>query len=381
MTSLFDQLEQQLRDAAHERVAARGPVRRGGHPRAWLRAGARTVPVAVALVTTIAVVAVALVLAHHSSAPTPAPGGGEPAGLPAIGSARARRELVYIRRATAATLKSPACTTRAPEQPAVLRGTPSPALRSALAVLRRPAGPQDHLSPQALEGITGIYPGAERLARVTRGVTYYLVPVRTDPGAGQPTLRCLAAQRTALRQALPSIPHALRAQTQALQTELIAFDRRLISSPPQDGVCLLTRMRGGGGSSCSETLAQIRRGTGGLQESEYTYTDVVPDGVATVSLRFAAHDGRAAQTVSSPVVGNLFVASAPGPHALPGAAQPSVVEWRAADGRVLHRFLAPTSLAATCRHRLAACLALYGSGVEEQASSSSSTTASAAPAH
>jgi hypothetical protein len=378
MTSLFDQLENQLRAAAHERAAARGPIRRGGRARAWLSAGARSVPVAVALVTTIAVVAVALVLAHHSSVPTPpAPGGSGPAGLPAFGSARARREIGYVQRATAATLKSPACTTRAPAQPAVIHGTPSRALLATLAVLRRPAVRGDHLGAAALEGITGLYPGAERLARVAGSIAYYLVPVRIDPAAGQPTSRCLAAQQAALRQALPSVPRALRAQTQALQNELIAYEHRLISSPPQDGVCLLTHGRGGSASSCSETLAAIRHGIGGLQENEYTYSDIVPDGVATVALRFAALDGRPAHTVSSSVVGNLFVASAPGPHTLPGAAQPSAVVWRAADGRVLHRYVAPTSAAAICRRDVAACLVLEG--LTESAGSGSAT--SAAPSH
>jgi hypothetical protein len=376
---LFDRFEDQLRDAAQAQVAARGHRLVARRVSGWLRAGGRAAPVAIAVATTVAIAVVALVLVHHGGAGTASPG----AGLPGLDSPQATRDFKYIRAATLSTQRSAVCRARGAQPPAVIRGAPGAALTSSLAVLRRAASAADRLPPHAVEGTDGVYAGAARRARVLHGATYYLVPVRVYPDAGQPTPRCLDAQLAAVRRALPSIPAEDRGSTAAFERALVAFDRRLISAPQSDGLCLVSHSRTAGSQECGITPAQLR--TGVLEGSDNGRTDsgIVPDGVASVTLRFPASRDGPARAVTGAVVGNVWVVSDPSP-----AEGNPIVVWRAADGRTVHTINPPSraQAVAACRQDPIECLAVSGasasgggssSGASSSSSSASATTASA----
>jgi hypothetical protein len=375
MTPFFDDLETQLRTAAHERVGS--PARmRVRHARRWLRSGVRGLPVAVAVATTIAIVVVALLLVRHNTGgPAQTPGGGPPSTLPNLSSPQARRELGYIQQATAATRRSPACRVRHFPRRSIIHGSPAKALLSILGVLRRPAMPADRLSPNESLGMPmAVYAGATRRSLVAHGVSYYLIPARQDPSAGQPSASCFAAQQAALGRALPTIPAALRAPTRALQARMIDYDRRLITQPPQDVICLATLAHNSGGASCGETAAAIGRGVPSLQEdgNSHTVSGLVPDGVASVTLRFPASAGHPAVSVTAPVSGNVFAARVTRTADVTRVA-PTIV-WRSAQGGTIRTISQPSpdAVAAMCRRHPVQCLTVSG-GTTEHASSSSST--------
>jgi hypothetical protein len=379
MTPFFDDLETQLRRAAGERAGSAstsGARRAARRAQTWLRAAARGIPIAVAIATTIAIVVVALLLVRHGTGgPAQTPGGGPPSTLPNLSSPHARRELGYIEQATAATRRSPACRVRHFPRQSIIHGSPAKALLSILGVLRRPAMPADRLSPNESLGMPmAVYAGATRRALVAHGVSYYLIPARQDPSAGQPSTSCFAAQQAALVRALPTIPAALRAPTRALQARMIAFDRRLISQPPQDVICLATYAQNSGGASCGGTAGTIARGASSLQEdgNSHTVSGLVPDGVASVTLRFPAAGGRPARAVTTAVHGNVFAVRAAVPTTQAEAEPIEVL--RSANGRVIRTITPPSrsAVAATCRRHPIQCVALSGA-TTEQASSSSST--------
>ncbi len=264
MSPFFDDLEAQLRDAARTRSAAQpapvAPSRRG-----WLRAGLRSAPVLVAVATTIAVVAAALVLIGHGQRGGP-PSGGSPTPPTSVGAlfaqpkARLRRELRYIEQATHAMEASPGCHAPPTGRMKTSQGRPSQALTSILGVLSRPATAADRLRLSALSGEPEIvYVNYVRRAMVRAGISYYIVPVRNEPGVGVPTRRCFARAVAALHDELPDIPSALRRPTVALQTRIIGFGSRL--DKPQDAICFVTQARNEGGSSCAD---QPPRSTTGM---------------------------------------------------------------------------------------------------------------------
>jgi hypothetical protein len=67
---------------------------------------------------------------------------------------------------------------------------------------------------------------------------------------------------------------------------------------------------GAGGGSCT-TAAQAELG-GLLESNGSTFSGVVPDAVATVTVRHPADSSAAAQTFTSHVVGNVFAVRIPG---------------------------------------------------------------------
>jgi hypothetical protein len=191
-------------------------------------------------------------------------------------SRQLRRELAYITAATQRVQSSATCQVRQPSTPSVVHGSPSPALLSALGVLRRPATPADRLGAASLEGIPDTYAGYTRRAVATHGTAYYIVPARTDPATWSPSSRCFALQEAALARALPTIPAPFRAPTRALQAKLIAYARNLVARAPRDTLCLVTVGPGNGsGAACGDTLAAIQH-DGLPTDDNGTFTAIVP---------------------------------------------------------------------------------------------------------
>jgi len=369
MTSFFQDLEEQLREAAHERTSsARAPVTPPApRRRRWLAGGVRLLPVAAAIAVTLAVVAGALVLLGHRGGHAPvkpathAPGTDMATIVRTTSPSQLKREFALMGAAARKVQASPVCHV-AETAPVIIRTPPGHALLSTLGLLRRPATPADRLPAHALDmagsGVS-IYAGAARRALLGGQLATFIVPIRQSPNAGFPSDRCFALQVAAVKQALPSMPAKLRAPTWALANAFVAYDRSLAGHAPIDGICEITILSHNGRSSgCGMTVSQIRAGTL-PEEDNGTFSGLVPDGVASVTLRFAASAGHAPRTATVRVHDNgyrVHVAGLP----LTRASFPTVT-WRDASGKVLRTYSEPpmanpSSLKQLCAKHPATCV-------------------------
>jgi hypothetical protein len=402
MSSLFDRLEDQLRGAANAQVGARpgaapaAPHRsaRPGRLRTWVTTGGRMLPVGLALASAAAVVIAAFTLLHGGSrSATKPPAGGGGSSLPSPWSARARREGHELSRLLAPVQRSAVCKTPSGPGPEGPTGRPGRALRDELGVLRRPFHPLRLRSSVDL-GLSGVDPYTERdwrLARVSDGATFIVVPVRVQPGAGQPGARCLEAQARALQRDARRIPAGIRAQTVYLGGRELAYLRRIVTRPPYDSVCLIESGRSSAGGDCgSQTPRALRRPSlpelsSGNPLHRAAYVGVVPDGVAWVTVRVPKRPGHAAETLRGSVVGNVVVvpASSALQRAVPQVL-PTVI-WRDAAGRITARVRpAERGSRAYCLSHRLECLTLMladttSGGGTSASGRGSATTATSAP--
>ncbi len=364
MSPFFDDLEDQLRSAARVEAGADGvqPTRR--RRRSWLHAGLSATPVLAAVLVVLVVVGGALaLLGHrggHGSQPPASPpaGGGVGALIARTPKPQLDRELAYMAAATHKTLLSRACQLHQPTGVSFVNGSPGVALSSVLGVLRRPQTASDHLRPAALAGTPDVYAGHTRLALSAGRVSYFIVPARADSAASIPSARCFDLQRAALRADLPNIAPALRRPTLALQAGLIRFGRHLATHEPRSTICLVTASGNSGGSDCGITAAEIKRGVP-ASYGRGTFSGIVPDGVASVTLSFRAKSGSPTRSVTGAVTGNVYavhVAHAPSVPVIP------TVIWRSADGHILKRVSPPSpqSVTTACRHHPVECLMAQG---------------------
>jgi len=180
-----------------------------------------------------------------------------------------------------------------------------------LAVLRRPATPADVLPGQVRQSIlqTAKFDGHEvyvnyiRRARVVAGVSYYVWPVRAT-GCGPLGKLALAGQET--------------------------MD---ISDGNGSG--------GAGDAAAIEAGTTLSGGTASFGQS--TINGLIPDGVATVTLRYPAgkiggfdRNHAPAFTTTVRIVGNLLVVTIPrGGNRL---IAPMTMIWRAPDGHIIKTF-------------------------------------------
>jgi hypothetical protein len=312
MNDFFDELESQLAGAA--RASARRRLRL---PR-WIG----VVPALAAVGVAVVVVVLALTLLHHGHPATAAATGPAQRGyLPA--------EVKYLREAARHV---PECHAgKGPVLPATSDGSPGPELLSLLAVLRRPATAADQL-PRSLHAgaeTQGIYVHYIRLARVSDGMSYYIVPAESVARKVFIPARCYAAIIAAVRAELPQIPAKYRAPTLDLAERIVARDRLAARARTGPGVCLLMTGNAGTAGTCGATAAQLT--SVGLVSFSGSVSGVVPDGVATVTLRYPDGGGRHPKTVTASVVGNVFASATTMELRLPS---PSMI-WRSSTGAVL----------------------------------------------
>jgi hypothetical protein len=203
---------------------------------------------------------------------------------------------------TASGAPSPAGSICSPAPETPNNGTPTARLFASLGALRHPQTATDALPPpqNAGEGLRfggSVYANFVRRARVVAGTAYYLVPVATLQG---PTCA------------------------------------------PRDAVVLVTVEALGQGRGAPQTVRGIERGNLGgtrwIGTSGVQY-GVVPDKVAEITLRYAAHKHGLRSTVTVAPVNNVYVAVVP-PAArgslLP--VLPKVILWRSRKGAVLKTF-------------------------------------------
>jgi hypothetical protein len=373
MSQFFDDLEAQLRAAAHAQTEAPHGAERPRPRRRATRSGARAIPLAVAVAVTVAVVVVALTLhstphpraaatGSHSGPPAVTAATGVHVGPPVIGppigpggqgsvsapmkatplghlSPQQEHDLKYIFAAQATAMKSSACGAPPLPRQTVSDGPPPSTLLSMLGVLRRPATSADTLDiphtsrPLLPTGAADIYVRYVRRARVKDGVSYYVTPVGRLVSSAAFSARCAARQKAVLRSDLHTIPAGERASTVALQARLLPIFMRGGQAPPGAGICIndFTAAFTGGGSC--ETASQIAKGVPMYTDGS-TLIGVVPDGVASVAFHYRAGQGLPAVTVATDVVGNVYAVSIARVAGGTAGFSPDIT-WRSASGRVI----------------------------------------------
>jgi hypothetical protein len=359
MTRFFDDLEAQLHTAARAQIA----VSRASRPKRRSRAGSvlRSVPLLLALGTSVLVAALALVLIRHQQPTTPnnPPGGPATSGPPAFPtlSARQRKQIDYVMKADGTTLRLDRGCAPLPRgigdpgrKPSLSQGSPSAALLAMLGTLRRPQTPTDRLPPREIwhgprsrphsypygtyPPVAEIYARYIRYARHRDGANYYLVPAENVNWRTPVPARCYLEQVNALHLELPQIPRNLRPGIFALQNTYLSYQRR--STQPYPGVCLLAlnSTGNGDGDSCY-AATDIEAGhtlSSGAPGGVPVVYGLAPDGVRSVTFyykgRYPGHP------LTALAISNVYVLHDPADR-LPGNGFPTKLVWHAANGRVI----------------------------------------------
>jgi len=383
MTSFFHDLEAQLRTAAQQRTGTDPEPATQSPKRNWLGRGLRTVPVLAAVAVTLAVMIGALLVlvpGHSHTPPTSPAGGGLGAILGTQSTAQVERELHYISQATRSAQQSGECrrTLAARIHVRLIRGRPSQAVLSVLGVLRRPPTAADHLATNLLDSTGPIYAGSIRRAFHAGGASFY-VYVEHDTGAEYPSDRCLTMQLHALERALPTIPLPLRDSTRTLETRLVAYERKLKASAHQDILCFVIQAQNGESSSCGIPVSQLAQAGITPEGIGDVVGAIVPDGVASVTLRYPVHGGEPARSFTATVHGNAYAVRVGSDISGRAAGAPTII-WRDAGGHVIKVIAPPKPGAArqACQAHPLACLTVEG-GSSERSSGSESATAAAPP--
>lgn len=319
MTDFFERFESQLRAAASAELAPGGIA--GAPGRRWtlaalsLRRPAALLASIVAVLIAVGVAALGLGLAgrHHSSVSVRPPGGAPSL----VGTAWNRVDK-----------RDPACLPRRlPKHPKPLRGAPSSDLLSMYAVLRRPTRPSDVL-PSARLGLgklVSVYVNYVRRARVLGGSGYYLVPFGL---AGAIPNRCFVEVRAVLNRASNGASPRVRAQ-------ILAYERQL-PRPVKGALCLVAVADNPhalfGGYECTWNGTSPMLGVHG----QLVYGPV-PDGVATVTLRYPEKGSVTVRPINNVLVVVLR---------RPLTWLPRTVVWRSSTGATIKAFrVAPNARA------------------------------------
>jgi hypothetical protein len=332
MSPVFPEYERQLVALASKRRAGAAGSGRIARRRGWyapLRRVSGPVAFCAAVAVVVVVVVVALTTLGHGTGRRSSllPSTLEPSG------AVLRQERNYIHKAVLTARHTAAC--RQPERQVRMfsNGSPSPALLSVLAVLRRPAVAADKL-PRSVElnSVSGVYERYIRLARTSNGVSYYIVPAAHALGRSGPASspRCLAAIVASVHAELPQIPRGLRASTIALVNETAANARETDANAAAGGICLVTVSADEQGGSCGASATEVLQH--GMLSAYGTLSGVVPDSVATVTINYPASGGHAAQTVTTNVKGNVFASSI---KPLGGNSATPTIIWRSLSDSIL----------------------------------------------
>jgi len=311
---------------------------RRARARGWLNRSLIAAPSLIATAVTIAVVVIALTMIGHGRHAPAHPGPVAPGRLPFSPA------LVHAARQS--TRNDPACRPRSTTSaPAVSYRSPNRVLQSFLGVLRRPRTAADRLAAQLYSpGPRPVFVNYIRRARTVHGATYFVIPTGTSGLGGAPLgARCVDDWIAAARHVLPGIPAAQRAATVRFLESFLARQERLSKQPSDDAICLLALAGRSQGTECVQG-SQVQQqgmfafeggasGTRGALVGGGAYlAGLVPDGVATVTLRF---EGPTPAPPAS-VVDNLFVV-----HVPRADVGPTAMVWRSASGATIKTILEP----------------------------------------
>lgn len=287
-------------------------------------------------------------------------------GLPGLEprNARAAKQLkdqeralaIYSRAADRVRKARPSCKPKTPPAPGTLiDGTPQPALLERLAPLRRPAAPGDALtSPPAFGAVFSAY---TRTVAGPLGLTVRLLPARLTGFAQAPPRGCDTAIAAEARKLARRRSAAVRRALSAVLKSVAADDAEAPQAGEPDPEGLILGIEGPdtegsaiAGAVDAERFAE-HGSTGWLvsMKGPSTGVGVVPDGVATVVLRWPKvvdfgplyKPKRYAKAITRtfPVVDNVYAVRGPSRGLL--ASTVYRVTWKGPDGRTLRSFDAP----------------------------------------
>ena len=347
--TLLPQVKQQLDAAAHRQVRRRRDSWVAGP--GWLPPIVSDLPVAFSGVAAIAIVVLALTMLHgggrrtvhpaqHRPTLTPRP---HPSGQPGPG-----QQAINAAISTAAdqTVHRDHACQNDNRGPTRVRGAPGQQLLSHLGVLRRPA-----LASPTLQTLLGggfsagsrVYIDYIRLAQIAYGSAFYLIPEGNYSGRGPIPARCFTEMRTQLKHLTAHLPPSQQTPALQQQTQTFQIMRQQIDQP---GLCFAivttrkVRPPNGVNSGCGSTTSFLQPGLdGGIGQGDRAggqiFAAVVPDGVASVTLKFSASHKDPARTLTARAVNNVVVFKIP-PHTA-HADFPSEIIRRAKDGQIISR--------------------------------------------
>ena len=349
--TLLPQVREQLDAAAHRKVRRRplqGPMRMLG----WPRAIGRTVPVALSVATALAIAVIAITALHAAHR-----GGSRPANQRPVQRASRVPRLVHppspaqraidavVGEATVQTIHSDQACQNANRGATIVHGSPGQQLLSRLGVLRRPAIPSSTLRTLLAAGFTA---GSRvdidyiRLAQIAYGNAYYLIPEGNPSGREPMPARCYSEMRTHLKQLTAHLPAAERTAALQQQSQNLQGMRQQVA---QAALCFAivttrhVRPPNGVNSGCSSTTSFLHPGWQGIGQGDpvggQIFAAIVPDGVATVTLKFSAGSDDPGRILIAHAINNVVAFKIP-PHTA-HADFPSAFIWRSADGRIVNR--------------------------------------------
>lgn len=223
---------------------------------------------------------------------------------------------------------------------------PSQAILDALAVLRRPATPEEAQLPRAamFAGLGEVHLNHVRFVTAANGEEMTILVARRAQASYRISDFCLDAQRARLATLLEGKSPRIRSVTLQAFGKVREGQERDDEQParPRDGIYLFTSGGSGGGGGAVEQLT--RRGSffsSGTRDASRLY-GVVPDGVASVTLDYprTVSRGRYYKPTVYPRAARLTarvqqnVLSERVPRGAGDAFPPRMV-WRAADGSVV----------------------------------------------
>jgi hypothetical protein len=296
--------------------------------------------------------------------------GGTAAALAATGAfqtqSEAQRAERYIAKITNPVLNTPVCAT-AP-RPKATNAPPPASLASVLRVLRRPAQPggvNNVLAASVLRVVPGLYRDSVRLARTAFGIDFYLyVASELPPFLPIHESACLEAQTAAFHHELHTIPPQLRplAKTDFAVRLRSRGPQRLQAKLTQPTLAILALRPSGVGAGSTaggvaSTASPIEHGevfqtlwrqrghdyhgiliVRGHTTGPPLIAGVVPNGVATVTLYYPAHQSNhgpavPAEALRMHAINNLVVGAIPRNPLAP------TMVWRTSNGRIIRSFV------------------------------------------
>lgn len=250
------------------------------------------------------------------------------AGLPPIpqwtpGNAR---EMAYLSKASEFVANDKECAPRLRRRSGrEVAGSPSQTMLSSFAVLKLPK--HAALPHTGYGGLRRVYVNYVRVAQTRFGWPFKVIPI----GFYLQSPQCDALYASKMHTILAHAPANVRAKAFLIGHEEILDDRYIERHP--EGICVYANNEG----NC-ETLLGIRDlGELGIvnQSPAPVSYDLVPNGVASVTVRYPKQPGFSARTISVRVIHNLAVWKAPSDPANRDIFLETTVLWRAANGQTI----------------------------------------------
>ena len=203
-------------------------------------------------------------------------------------------------------------------------GSPSQAMLSSFAVLKLPT--KAAMPGDLPGGGQTVYVNYVRIAQTRFGWPFKIIPLAHFATESS---RCVALEASEVHTLIARAPAKVRAKVDAIEHDLTLDDRYIERHP--EGICVSGYH---GGSLCEALLYAMERGgvnPGGSSSGSIVSFDLVPNGVARITVRYPKQPGSPARTIDVRVINNLAVWKVTNQ---PGSGGPTIV-WRAANGRTI----------------------------------------------